>query len=464
MGRLRIYDKIVVPFVLMAIVATVAASLVALSLISNTLTSRVDSQIASGAALVSHSLFALNPSILEQVKSIAGGDVITFSSDGRVLAATLDPGGNGRLIAAVTDREATRAAEAGAGTNPLMRDVELDGVDYAIAYHRVLARPDTFVAVVANTSAMAGSERAARRTVLVGAGLSLLLLIIVSRFVARRVAAPLEELLAFTRDVIPGTTARRATVSGDDEVARLAQAFNDMLDRLQASQEAQVRSEKLALAGLLAARVAHEVRNPLSSIKMLTQLLRSRLHRADEEDNRALLDSVLHDIDQVETVVRGMLELAKPGELNIRRTPLSAIVEDVLRQVSPQMAHRKIEVETALAADLPELPLDQQRFRQALLNIIVNAADAMPDGGTLSITAGRTPEGSSVVLDVCDDGVGIDPMVTGRLFDAFVSTKRDGVGLGLVNTKAIIESHGGTIGLTPRQGRGTRARITLPVT
>jgi two-component system sensor histidine kinase HydH len=171
---------------------------------------------------------------------------------------------------------------------------------------------------------------------------------------------------------------------------------------------------------------------------------------------------VLHDVDQVETVVRGMLELAKPGELQKRPTSLKELLEGILRQLAPQLAHRKIQVETDIGSDLPELGLDQQRFRQALLNLIFNAADAMPDGGTLRISAVPTSQGRTVQLDVCDDGVGIDPAVAGRLFDAFVTTKRDGVGLGLLNTKAIVESHGGTIELTAREGRGTRARIELP--
>jgi signal transduction histidine kinase len=127
------------------------------------------------------------------------------------------------------------------------------------------------------------------------------------------------------------------------------------------------------------------------------------------------------------------------------------------------MAHRKIIVEAKVEPDLPEVLVDVERFRQAVLNLIVNAADAMTDGGILSVVAARTPDGSAVVLDVCDDGTGIDPAVADRLFDPFVSTKRDGIGLGLVNTKTVVESHGGRIELTAREGGGTRARITLPV-
>ena len=234
-----------------------------------------------------------------------------------------------------------------------------------------------------------------------------------------------------------------------------------MLDRVQRSREALVRSEKLALAGLLAARVAHDIRNPLSSIKMQTQLLQSKL-RGHVEDE-ALLDAVRHDIDQVESVIRGLIELARPGELTLRPTGLNDSVRAVLQHLSPQLTYRKIVVDARLDSDLPPIALDAGRFTQALTNVLVNAAEAMPTGGTLAVSTSTAPDGSTVLVDVCDDGTGIDPAVADRLFDPFVSTKRDGVGLGLVNTKAIVESHGGRITLAARDQKGTRARISLPI-
>jgi signal transduction histidine kinase len=106
--------------------------------------------------------------------------------------------------------------------------------------------------------------------------------------------------------------------------------------------------------------------------------------------------------------------------------------------------------------------IDPDRFRQVLINILGNAADAMTTGGTLRITSRPDAGGSTVILDVCDDGVGIDPTIRDRVFDPFVSTKRDGVGLGLVNAKAVVESHGGSIALFAASPKGTCARITMP--
>jgi signal transduction histidine kinase len=225
--------------------------------------------------------------------------------------------------------------------------------------------------------------------------------------------------------------------------------------------EALVRSEKLALAGLMAARVAHDIRNPLSSIKMQTQLLGARL-RGDAE-TQAQVSAVLRDILQVETVVKDLIELARPGALKLRPAPLNDLVRDVLNQLAPQLTYRKIAVETRLADPLPVVELDPDRFRQMLINVLGNAADAMTTGGTLRVSTRQAAAGSTVVLDVCDDGIGIDPAIRDRIFDPFVSTKRDGVGLGLVNAKAVIESHGGTIELFAADPKGTCARMTIPL-
>ena len=443
--------------VCVALVAMSATAYVALSVTSRALAARVEAQILNAAALVSQSDFALNPAILRSVKAIAGADVITYTAAGKVLASTVDPRDASRF-AAVTAADATPSAIAAEDGTPLVRHMQCGG-PCDVAYRRVPARPDTFVAVVAETSELMAATRTVTRTILVAALVSLFVMVLVSQLVARRVTAPLDAFVQFTREVSGGDARRRAIV-GDDEVGRLGAAFNDMLDRLEQSQAALVRSEKLGLAGLLAARVAHDIRNPMSSIKMQTQLLRARLDDAESQD---IVAAVLRDITQVESVVRDLLELAKPGELKGRPSQLNDVVRDVLRQLAPQLTYRKIAVESRLADGLPEITLDAERFKQALLNIVNNAADAMPVGGTLTVATRLVDHEKTVELDVCDDGKGVNPAILAHVFDPFVSTKPDGVGLGLVNAKAVVENHGGRIELAARAPKGTRATIRLPV-
>jgi len=235
------------------------------------------------------------------------------------------------------------------------------------------------------------------------------------------------------------------------ELDHLVEAMNRMLAEVR-------RAERLGVMGQMAAGVAHEIRNPLSSIKMHAQLLRARL---PDDNGRKELDAILHDVDLVESVVRGLLELARPGEVQLREILLNDVVREVLQQLATQLAYRKIHTAVSLDETLPTIEMDRDRFKLALMNVIVNAADAMPRGGTLEITTAR--QDGSMQLEVCDDGIGIDPAMLERVFDPFVSTKRDGVGLGLVNAKAIVETHGGRIRLAAREGGGTRVTMTLPL-
>ena len=455
--RLRLHHRIVIPFALVALVTTSATAIVAVSMTSRALTARLETQVLNTATLVAQSNFAFNPIILRSVKAITGADVITFDSPKHVVASTVDASSGERLQRAVT---AAEAADAGApGAAPAVRPLDCGAPCY-VTYRRIATQPDTLVAVIADASELSAATRRLALTVAAGAALSLVAMVLVSQFVARRVTAPINELVAFTRGVSPDGSASRAR-TGPDEVGRLGGAFNEMLDRLESSRTALVRSEKLGLAGLMAARVAHDIRNPLSSIKMHTQLAGARTR--NDADMQAIVSATLRDIQQVEVVVRDLIELARPGELKRQPVALNDLVGEVLHQLSLQLTHRKIAVDLQLADRLPPIDLDAERFRQVLVNVVGNAADAMATGGTLRVLTQAIDSGAGVALDVCDTGTGIDPEIRDRVFDPFVSTKRDGVGLGLVNAKAVVESHGGTIELTAAEPTGTRARITLPI-
>lgn len=450
--RLRLHHRIVIPFGVVALVATSASAFLALLEVSRAFESRIESQILNTSDVISRGGFAFSPAILRSVKAITGADIVTFEADGAVVSTTVEPS-RAQLIRAVIDADAAR--EARTLDRPLVREMSCDAPCY-VSYRQIPGRPGALVAVVAETTEVAAAIRAASRTIVLAALASLIALVLVSELVARRVTAPLEQLVLFTHDVAGGTRARAS--AGGDEIGRLGQAFNEMLDRLDASKSALVRSEKLALAGLIAARVAHDIRNPLASMKIHAQLLQSRV-KADDR-SQALINFVLQDINQLESVIRDLIELARPGELKLMPADLNGVVRTLLKQLDARLLHRQVSVELNLADRLPLVLADAGRFSQALLNVIVNAVDAMPNGGILTIATRF--EDPNVILEVDDDGVGIDPDILDRVFDPFVSSKPEGVGLGLVNARAVIESHGGGIELGPRQPRGTRAKMTIP--
>lgn len=447
--RLRLHHRIVIPFAVVALLATSASAFLALSVVSREFESRLRSQVRSTADVVGFGGFVFNPLILRSVKAITGADVIAFDETGAVLSATVDAS-NTALIRAVID------GAAGAEPGVVQEQIACEHPCF-VYYKPITDRPGTTVAIVAESTESAAAVNAVSRTILMAAVASLVALVLVSQLVARRVTAPIDELVHFSQEVGAGTS-RRAR-EGDDDVGRLGRAFNQMLDRLDESKVAKVRNEKLALAGLFAARVAHDIRNPLASMKINTQMLEAEVKR--DPKNAALVNATLHDIIQVESVIRDLIELARPGELRLVPADVNAVIRLVVRQLDARLTHRKVVTTLVLPDRLPKAMLDPERFSQVLTNVFVNAVDAMPSGGSLTIST--RVQGAELVIEADDDGTGIDPGMVSRVFDPFVSSKPEGVGLGLVNAKAVVEGHGGRIELTPRQPRGTRAKIVLPV-
>jgi signal transduction histidine kinase len=452
--RLRLHHRIVIPFAVVALVATSASAFLALTVISGVFQSRIQAQLLNTADVISRSGFAFNPAILRSVKAITGADVMTFDADGSIVSTTVDPSRDD-LIAAVIGPAAQDARAAGPGG--VVRDMSC-GNPCVVSYRPVIGRPGVMLAVVIETAETAAAIRAVPRTILLAAVASLAILVLVSELVARRVTAPIDDLVRFSQDVAEGTSRRAA--EGDDDVGRLGRAFNLMLDRLDESKAAKVRNEKLALAGMFAARVAHDIRNPLASMKINAQMLEAAVKQ--DQKNAAIVNAMLYDIGQVESVIRDLIELARPGELRLVPADINAVIRAVIRQLDARLTHRRVHTSLQLPDRLPLIQLDTERFAQMLANVFINAVDAMPNGGTLTVTT--RADGNDMVIDVEDDGVGIDPDMVARVFDPFVSTKPEGVGLGLVNAKAVVEGHGGSISLRPRQPRGTRAKIVVPLT
>jgi signal transduction histidine kinase len=443
----------VLPLALGALLATSVATWVGVRVTTSAMRARLDLQLLNSAAAVSSNSFALNSNILANLRAVAGADVVTLGPGGEVVASAVGEGRSGVIEAARRARSG-RPDVAGRG-----QVAEEDcGFHCIVAFQRVSGQPGMHVFLVADASPLDDATRAVVRTMSLAAAGSVLFLVLVGQLVVRRVTAPLDRLVAFVRS-LDGAGQQARAVVGDDEIGQLAEAFNGMLDRLDRSKAALVRSEKLGLAGLFAARVAHDVRNPLSSVRMQTQLLQSK-HAADSDD-REVLAGMVRDIDQVESVVKDLMELANPGELRVASCSLNAVLESSVRQVAHQLTYRRITVEMRLDDGLPDLPLDAGRLKQAFLNLLVNASEAMPSGGRLEITSGHDADGR-IWCRICDDGVGVDPRLLERVFDPFVSTKPEGVGLGLVNVKAVVEAHGGRISLGGNSPRGTCAELSFP--
>lgn len=214
----------------------------------------------------------------------------------------------------------------------------------------------------------------------------------------------------------------------------------------------------------LAGGLAHEIKNPLSTIRLNMDLLAEDFGEAESPRERRALAKVhvvQRECQRLQDLLDDFLKFAKASRLDLQPSDLNAQVKQILDFFRPQAAEARIELVDYLDSDLPTVLLDREAFHAALLNLVLNAQQAMPEGGQLVVRTYGTSEG--VALDLIDTGRGMDDDTRSRVFEAFFSTKRNGSGLGLPTSRKVIEAHGGSITLQSEPGRGTQVTIRLPV-
>lgn len=263
----------------------------------------------------------------------------------------------------------------------------------------------------------------------------------------------------------------------EDELRRAYRDLQRSHEELKAAQLRLIEAEKLDSAGRLAAGVAHEVKNPLTTLLMGVRYLQEHLH-SDDPDIQGLLQDMWLSVKRADFVIRELLNFARPRELTMKVDDLNDLVERTLGLVKHELNRGQVSVVRELAEDLPPVTLDSYRVQQVLVNVFTNAAQAMPAGGTLTVRTSLgvappnpvpaaplsgEPDERTVVIEVEDTGAGIPEENLFKVFDPFFTTKPtgQGTGLGLSVARQIVEMHGGTLSVANRAEGGVRATIVL---
>ena len=244
----------------------------------------------------------------------------------------------------------------------------------------------------------------------------------------------------------------------------LAIAFVTDISERQAYQRAARQSDKLAALGTLSAGVAHEINNPIGIIISRVEVM--MLEAADDAlapEMRKDLEVILRQARRVATITQGLLSFARQSTGSHGPVALNQVVEDIVQLAQKDMSRSRVTVSTALNADLPAIIADANAIGQVLLNLLTNARNAMPDGGSITIETALVQEGRSIRVAVRDTGSGIPPEVQPRIFDPFFTTRADGTGLGLAISHGIMADHRGTIEVSSEPGKGTLFTLTFPV-
>ena len=440
-----IQRKIVLTFSCVFLAVFAVTALLAAQVVMRLQENAVRKQSEDIARFISGDRLPLSRGLMERIKAVYGKEVAFYDANTKAVATTL--GG-------VPE---SRFAELAAGTGHF--SVSRAARNKSVVQYSVFSAPvgadgSRLCLMLPEEELKAASVAAARPVVAVaaaGAAITLVLGILL----ARTITQPLRALAAKADDVArTGNLAMGDLKPGTDEVANLAAAFQRMLARLEESRRKLLEAEKLAAVGRVATGIAHEIRNPLASMKMNAQILQE----AARENELAGL--IVKEIERIQLLIDELLYYSRPVPLRTQPESLNDLLDESLAAMAARLQHARVSVRRQYDAHLPPVKLDRERFKQVAINLILNAMQAMPGGGVLTV---RTSTGNATATAEFDDtGCGVPDGADAQIFAPFFSTRQGGIGIGLAVSKRVVEAHGGQIQFQRKQ-QGTIFQVHIPV-
>ncbi|MBI2876188.1 MAG: HAMP domain-containing protein [Candidatus Tectomicrobia bacterium] len=417
---------------------------------------------------------------LKDVQVGKTGRALLVQSNGVVIAGGggVDPG----LLRRVSGLRAFQQALA--GQRGILHERDEQGQDAFISFVPLggfLQFPGFgwLLLVVQNTDEIyAPARKQGRALILIGLVVFLLILGESYFLLGRGIFRPISQLTEATRRLGAGDLPREIRVSAQGEIGELAASFNQMVRDLKAKEEAQerlqkqmVQAGKLAVIGQLMAGIAHEVGTPLNVVSGNAEYLLMDLPEGDPKAEE--LRVIIAETERIASLIRQLLDFSCPQRPQLKEIDLNRLLRGIFKLMEHQISKRQVRLEAHLQPDLPPIQGDPHQLQQVFLNLFVNACQAMPGGGTLTVSTRLSPEaqllpengGSLVETRFSDTGCGISQEHLSRIFEPFFTTKDPGkgIGLGLAICQGIIEDHGGTIGVESAVPQGSTFIVKLPV-
>ena len=460
MRRYSIQTKIVLPFLLLFAVVAVTLSLVAIEIFAWKYDEQFTGETEGWVNTITKTgYFGQDP---EKIKSAYGVEIMIFGSDYTLNGTTLNELSDveqdwTNLANKMRLREIKPHLENPDGKS-VIRDITLNGKPYKVFYlSQDLGR---FYCLLRPMDKIAEAKRTLTWYMLGIAVLVMALIAFISYRIGKNLTNPIKVLVDSTAHVATGNLDEQCEIKTHDEIGDLAAAFNQMTRDLKQSRDQLIQAERLATAGKMSASFAHEIRNPLSSMRMLAQMLMQKPEMSKERHQQSL-HYILKEIERIDSIVKGLMDFARPATLNLEQQPLIPVLQSVLDLMEANLAHHKIQLVLDLSPETPEIQFDSDKLKQAFMNVVLNAMEAMPQGGVLKVST--LMENDSVCIKVVDTGIGISEEDLEHLFEPFFTRKTRGTGLGLANVKRILEEHGGSVEIDSTPDKGTQVSLWLPV-
>ena len=460
MRRYSIQTKIVLPFLLLFTLVAVVLPLVAIEIFAWKYNEQFTRETEGWLdTIIETGYFAEDQEKLKRAYSV---EIMIFGSDYTLNYNSLDRlSGTEQDWANLADkmrlREVKQHFENPDGTS-VIQDVTLNGRPYKVFY--LPLEFGRFYCLLRPMEKIAEAKQTLTWYMLGITFLVMALVALISQHIGKNLTNPIKVLVNSTERVATGDLDEQCEIKTQDEIGDLAAAFNQMTRDLKQSRDQLIQAERLATAGKMSASFAHEIRNPLSSMRMLAQMLMQKSEMSVEKHQQSLR-YILEEIERIDTIVKGLMDFARPTALNRTQQPLTPVLQAVLALMEANLAHHQIQLVLDLSPVTPEVQFDSDKLKQAFMNVVLNAMEAMPQGGELRVST--FTKADHICIKVMDTGIGIPEEDLERIFEPFFTRKTKGTGLGLANVKRILEEHGGDVEIESRLGTGTTVLIWLPV-
>ena len=417
---------------------------------------------ACGAVLSAY-LFNNDFTLVDRIKEVAGIDTVTiFFGDLRVSTNVMTEQGRRavgtRVSQSVRDvvlnQSSTYVGRAYVVNEWFITRYEplLDHLGQVVGMLYVGARESSFLRLVHNFN----------KRVAIIAFICILLAGIIAVPIARFITRPIDQLVKANRRLADGDMTVRVEAPGEGELAMLSRSFNTMVETLYRTQQELLHKENLASVGQLAAGVAHEINNPLGTILLFAEVMNKEI--AADDPRREDLKMIISETIRCRKIVSDLLNFARQQEVLAQECDIHDLIEQVIEGISHKASFKKVTVLRQFSPQLPAIEADQAQLMQVFVNLLDNAVDAMPAGGTITIRT-RLIDSQRLEVMISDTGCGISEENLGKLFTPFFTTKPvgKGTGLGLSIVYGIIKTHRGQITVSSQLGQGTTFTVILPV-
>jgi two-component system NtrC family sensor kinase len=413
--------------------------------------------------------FIANQGDIETIQLLNHQGIVRYSNDRSMVGRRRDPGSPGCGHCHVQGRRPTTAPpwtfdETGPRghtlgvVRPIYVAPECQRAECHSSSQPVLGLLHVSVSMAGHEASVLGLRN---RMIVFAVFFTLLVTVMVFLLSSRLVSRPVTALVEGTRRLASGDLDHPIAVTSHDEIGELARSFNENTEKLARAQRQLLEMQTLASLGTLAAGVAHEINNPLTGILSYAESMRADLGPGAERE-RLDLDAIIGETIRCRGIVQRLLAFARQKPVAMRASDLNALVERVTQLLERQGAFGKVALVRRLDPRLPLVPLDVNQFHQVIVNLLVNAAEVMPEGGVITVATDLSGDGAKAVLRVTDTGPGIPPELRARLLEPFFTTKPTGTGLGLAVAWGIIQQHRGQLSFTTVLGKGSTFIVELP--